>query len=257
VRALSLLAAGALIASANTARADQCAKNPKAIAEAAAALVQKGSRVIEYCEPCGDAAPGAPYTVRSVLVRDGQLFVEGSLVDLAYLFVDTGSEFMNVGLRTQCGATSVSRAIRGGRPTGPVDAKPPTRPGQPPSPPPPAPRSPGELTGTWSVRFTTRASSCPAATQPTTAEWTIAYTNGVFDLRSDDGSELSGPLDPGGPRSVLRATLKAKRAPSATVVRLTMFKTDHYIGTLVHGEATSRASDPICVTWQDIDAKRR
>ena len=268
MRTLSLLAAGAIVAAASPARADQCAVNPKPVVDNAATLVQKGARVLEFCEPCGDGAPGAPYIVRSVVVRDGKMFVDGELMDLAYLFVETGGEFANVGLRAQCGAVGVSRAIRNGRPTGPIDAKAPatpTPPGpRPPLPPgPPAPPSPpytlsaNDLAGTWSVRFTTRSSTC-AAPKASVAEWTITYDHGMFELKSDDGrTELEGTLDSGGAPRYIRATLNGKHSPSATVLRLGMFSTDRYSGTLLRGEPTAKAKDPICVTLLDVDARRR
>lgn len=258
MRSLSMLMFGALLASATPARADQCAKNPTSVADQAAALVKKGATVVEFCEPCGDVAPSKPFTVQSVSVRDGALLVNGAVTDLAYLFLQTGlDEFANVGVRTWCGASKVSEAIRSGKPTGPM-----TRPSpQPPvrfPPPPPTPRATAadELAGTWNVRLTTRYSSCTTTTSPAFSEWTIAYDQGQLDLTSDTGAELGGTLDPGN-RSLFRATLKPKQYPSGTAIHLSMFLKDRLSGWVITSVKTRRASDPICVIYQDLHATRR
>jgi hypothetical protein len=214
-----MLVLGALLASAAPARADQCAINPTSITDRAAALVKLGSAVLEFCEPCGDVTPGNAFVVRSVFVRDGKLFVNGAVSDLAYLFLRTGpDELVNVGMRAGCGASDVSEAIRGGKPTGPLKARssPPPPPSPPPfgriAPPPPPPRatSGAEFAGTWDVRLTTRYSSCTSMTPPAFAEWTIGYDQGDLDLTSNTGADLEGTLDPNGRSTIFRATLKPK-----------------------------------------------
>ena len=239
---LALGALGALLASAAPAAADQCAKNPTAIAEKAAALVKKGANVLEFCEPCGDRAPGPGYVVRTVEVRDGELIVNGAGVDLAYLFVRTGpDERVNVGVQTACGASDVSEAIRGGKPTGPVKRP---RPSSPHPLPPPSPRatSPAELAGTWNVRLTTRYSSCTVAAAPAFAEWTLAY---------------DGALDASAPSSLFRATLKPRRHPSGAAIQLSMFLKDRFSGWIITSVRTRQGSDPVCVIYQDVSATRR
>jgi hypothetical protein len=255
-----MLLLGALLASATPARADQCARNAKPIADRAAALVTKGATAIEFCEPCGDVAPSKPFTVQSVSVRDGELLVNGAVSDLAYLFLKSGpDEFVNVGVRTRCGASDVSEAIRDGKPTGPLKARTSHPPfGRPPSPPPP-PRAtaPDELAGTWNVRLTTRYSSCTATTPPVLSEWTITYDQGQLDLTSDAGAELDGTLDTSSPSSMFRATLKPKQRPSGTAVYLSMFLKDRLFGWMITSVKTRSASDPICVIYQDLQASRR
>jgi hypothetical protein len=255
-----MLVLGALFASANPAHADQCAKNPRSVAEQAAALIKQGAAVVSFCEPCGDIAPGKPYTVQSVAVRDGELLVNGVATDLAYLYLQTGpDEFVNVGMRAGCGPSDVSEAIRGGKPTGTVKRPTSSRPfGRPPSPPSPSrAASAAELAGTWNVRLTTRYSSCPATTSPTFSEWTIAYDQGQLDLTSDTGAELDGTLDPGGPSSLFRATLKPKQRPSGTAIHLSMFLKDRLSGWVITSVKTRSASDPTCVIYQDLQANRR
>jgi len=260
MRSLSMLVLGTLLAAATPARADQCAKNPIPVADQAAALVRPGATVREFCEPCGDVAPGKPYTVQSVSTRSGELLVNGAAVDLAYLFVQTGpDEFANVGVRTRCGASDVSEAIRGGRPTGPVR----TRTSSPPfgratlPPPPPRAKDASELAGVWSVKLTTRYSSCSTVTAPAFAEWTIAYDQGRLDLTSGNGADFEGALDPGGPGSFFRATLKPAQRPSGAAIHLSMFLKDRMSGWILTSVKTPRASDPTCVIYQDVQATRR
>lgn len=265
MRSISMLVLGALLASAAPARADQCAINPASIADQAAALVKLGASVVEFCEPCGDVTPGNPFVVRSVSVQDGKLIVNGAVSDLAYLFVRTApDELVNVGVRTSCGASGVSEAIRGGKPTGPMTTRPShqsvVRVPPPPRPSPPRPpraTSPAELAGDWNVRFTTRYSSCTTTAPPAFSEWTIAYDQGQLDLVSDTGAELGGTLDPGGPSSMFRATLKPKQRPSGTAIHLSMFLKDSLYGWVITSVKTSRPSDPVCVIYQDLRATRR
>jgi hypothetical protein len=256
MRSISMLMFGALVASASPARADQCAKNPTPVADRAAALVQKGATAVEYCEPCGDVAPSKPFTVQSVSVRDGELLVNGAVADLAYLFLRTGpDELVNVGLRTGCGASDVSEAIRNGKPTGPVKARTPYSARGPLPPPPPRATSAAELAGTWNVRLTTRYSSCTATTPPAFAEWTITYDQGQLELTSDTGADLSGTLDPGG-SSLFRATLKPTQRPSSAAIYLSMFLKDRFSGWAITSAKTRSPSDPTCVIYQDVQATR-
>jgi hypothetical protein len=253
-----MLMLGTLLASAAPARADQCARNPGSIADQAAALVKPGATVVEYCEPCGDLAPGKPYTVQNVVVRNGELIVNGAGIDLAYLFLQTRpDELVNVGVRTGCGASNVSEAIRNGKPTGPT-ARTSNQPSVRLSLPPPPPRatSADELAGTWQVRLTTRYSSCTAATPPAFSQWTIGYDQRQLDLTSDTGAAFDGTLDAGGPSSLFRATLKSKRHPSGTAIHLSMFLKDRMSGWLITSVKTRNASDPICVIYQDLQATR-
>ena len=260
MRSISMLMLGALLAATNLAHADQCAKNPTSVADHAALLVKPGATVVELCEPCGDVAPGKPFTVRRVSVQDGELLVNGAVTDLAYLFLQTGpDELVNVGVRTGCGASGVSEAIRGGKPTGPIKTRTSHQPFGRVSPPPPPPRATAasELAGTWNVRLTTRYSSCTTTAPPAFSEWTIAHDRGQLDLTSDTGAELDGTLDPGGPSSMFRATLKPKQRPSGTAVHLSMFLKDRLSGWVITSVKTPRASDPICVIYQDLQATRR
>ena len=257
---LSMLTLGVLVASTHSASADQCAKNPQSIADKAAALVKKGATVIEYCEPCRDAAPGKPYTVQSVAVKDGELVINGAMVDLAYLFLEGApGEFKNVGVMTDCGASGVSASIRGGKPSGPIKSSPstPGKPRPPLPPPPPRPSSAAELAGDWNVRLTTRYSSCSSMAPAAYSEWTITFDAGALGLKSNDGSELAGAVDSKSTGGWFKATLKPKQRPSGGALQLTMFMKDRINGTLLRTQKGSDPKDPICVIHQDISASRK
>lgn len=98
--------------------ADQCAWVKKAQAVRAAALL-KERRVVEWCEPCGDAHPvkTAVQTVRTVTVERTndpafhEVFVNGKPVDLAYLFVELRGAFRNVAGEVGCPAHDVSKQV--------------------------------------------------------------------------------------------------------------------------------------------------
>jgi hypothetical protein len=253
---LSLVATGAVFAS-STARADQCALNSPPVAATAAKLVKQGATVLDYCEPCGDRAPGKPYTVNTVGLARGELVVNGADVDLAYLFLQTApGEFRNVGIMTMCGAEDVSEWIRGGKPSGPV-ARTPSRARPPIPPPPPRASGPDDLAGLWNVRITTKYSSCPgvrAGSEQTT--WRITTNGGVLELESADGAMLGGPVEIQ-PRSTLKATLRPKLHPSGTVLSLSMFFKDQLHGTLVRAKVLAgTARDPVCVVQQELSARR-
>ena len=107
------------------------------------------------------------------------------------------------------------------------------------------------------VRLTTRYSSCTTTTPPAFAEWTIAYDQGQLELTSDAGADLAGTLDPGGPSSLFRATLKPRQRPSGAAIYLSMFLKDRLSGWVITGAKTHQASDPLCVIYQDMQATRR
>jgi hypothetical protein len=260
MRTTSLILGALIATTASAAHADQCATSPRSVADKAAELVKKGATVLEFCEPCRDAAPGKPYVVQSVAAKDGKLFVNGRDVDLAYLFVKTGpDELKNVGLLAQCGASDVSEKITGGKPSGPIKSRPPsTLPGGRPMPPsPPRPSSAAELGGEWNVRLSTRYSSCMAIAPPAYSEWSITYAAGALVLKSNDGTELAGTIDNKPPSSLFKATLKPRQRPSSAALQLTMFVKDRFSGMLIRTEKSSNLKDPVCVIYQDIQATRR
>jgi hypothetical protein len=101
-----------------TAHADQCAwLDDGDIAQRARALLARSPKVIAFCEPCGDTAPGVPEVARSVAIThpaDGydEIEINGSAVDLAYMFVQTSpSRYENLALLSGCPATGVSPTL--------------------------------------------------------------------------------------------------------------------------------------------------
>ena len=102
---------------AGTARADQCAWIDAGVAAKARTIVERAPKVIDFCEPCGDKAPGEPHAVRAteVTAADGdfkELRVNGAAVDLAYVFVQTdATHYRNLAALAGCPATGVSPSL--------------------------------------------------------------------------------------------------------------------------------------------------
>ena len=106
------------------ARADQCAWIDEATATKAKTLLKRvddrgriAPFVIEFCEPCGDKAPGIPAEAKAVEIRTPEagyreLYVNGKPVDLAYLFVKTdATTYRNMAALAGCPATGVSPSL--------------------------------------------------------------------------------------------------------------------------------------------------
>ncbi len=118
---LGVLACLAVLLAAGSARADQCQGVSPEQAQAALKLLKKGVKVVEYCEPCGDAKPGEPEVVATAsltaqnLPTDPQTVrVNGKDEDLAYLFVQKSpgdSHYSNLAILAKCPATGVSSEI--------------------------------------------------------------------------------------------------------------------------------------------------
>ncbi len=145
---LSLAAAAScLLLSAQSAHADQCAWNDEAHAAKAEAILAKHPKVIAYCEPCGDKAPGEPAIARDVTVTTPQgayreVSINGQPVDLAYTFVQVSStKYKNLAKMVGCPASGVSSSLKVAdeTPTGVL-----ITPTEPPPPPPEQPARPIE-----------------------------------------------------------------------------------------------------------------
>jgi hypothetical protein len=123
---LLLLAASLVVPAA---RADQCAWNSKAEADAALRYLQPGVEYLSFCEPCGDsqATKGVVEHATVGVPAGGEQYFEVSIngepVDLAYIFVkkDASGQFFNLGKLVGCGATGVSKSI--GYPAAPLKSK--------------------------------------------------------------------------------------------------------------------------------------
>ena len=236
-----------------TASADQCALNSAAVNTKAITLIKPGSRVLEYCEPCGDTAPGKSFEVNKVEVKQGQILVNGTGVDLAYLYVEVRTdELHNVGIRAGCGPSQVSDAIIKGRPTAP-----PPRPSGLPPRPAPKPRAifPDDLVGTWQVVLRTRYSTCPDAATGTdeTATWTATLTGTDLEIETAIGARLTGAVN----QVPYKFMLQPTQRPSSAVVQLSQYQKDQFVGTAVRSRVTGlRSKDPVCITLQDVSAKR-
>ena len=117
---VSLATAGALCALAPSVRADQCAwLDDTAVADRAARELARASLVIEYCEPCGATAPGAPFDVGTVSTRPAapgfsEVLLDDRGVDLAYTYVllPGARVYRNLALLAGCPADGVSPSLR-------------------------------------------------------------------------------------------------------------------------------------------------
>src|SRR3990167_3966982 len=145
---LSLAAAAScLLLATQSAHADQCAWNDEAHAAKAEAILAKHPKVIAYCEPCGDKAPGEPAIARAVTVTTPQdayreVSINGQPVDLAYTFVQVSStKYKNLAKMVGCPASGVSSSLKVAdeTPTGVL-----ITPTEPPPPPPAQPAKPTE-----------------------------------------------------------------------------------------------------------------
>lgn len=80
------------------ARADQCAINDQAIAEAVE-LAKQRAQILALCEPCGEKVPSGPYAITNVTTANGEVMIEGRMVDLAYTYILVGKNtYKNLGL---------------------------------------------------------------------------------------------------------------------------------------------------------------
>lgn len=101
----------------STAHADQCAWIDDDTAQQARAILARSPAFIEYCEPCGDKAPGVPLLAKSVEVRVAgddykEVTIDGKGIDLAYVFVKTdAAHYRNLAALAGCAATGVSPSL--------------------------------------------------------------------------------------------------------------------------------------------------
>lgn len=99
------------------AHADQCELISDQVATRALAVMHDHPNVIEYCEPCGDQAPGEPHRIDHLAKqRDTGGYYAVTLdkreVDLAYEYVQTApSRYENVAALAGCPASGVSPSL--------------------------------------------------------------------------------------------------------------------------------------------------
>jgi len=113
-----LLVLAAMLA-ARSARADQCQwlADPE-IATRAAHELASHPEIVAFCEPCGDAAPGAPRKATNVAVQQlgdhaTSITIDGDSVDLAYTYVKTSErQYRNLAALAGCATSGVSPSLR-------------------------------------------------------------------------------------------------------------------------------------------------
>jgi hypothetical protein len=112
----ALLAIFALVIPA-TAYADQCELVDDTVATNAIAAMHGHPKVVEFCEPCGDKAPGVPHAIEHVAKQrgtDGEYSVtlDKREVDLAYEYVQTApSKYENIALLAGCPTSGVEPSL--------------------------------------------------------------------------------------------------------------------------------------------------
>ena len=100
-----------------TAYADQCEWVEPGVAAKAQQALANQPKVIAFCEPCGDKAPGVPEVASNVsLATPGagykEVWINGLGRDLAYTFVQTSpAHYQNLAKLAGCEATGVSPSL--------------------------------------------------------------------------------------------------------------------------------------------------
>jgi hypothetical protein len=119
--------------------------------------------------------------------------------------------------------------------------------------------SPDELIGNWSVRLTTRVTTCKPMTSPAERSdetWTIDHVSQTLTIMTSSRLELTGPSS-SGQRSYFQHTLNAKAKPHATILQFSHSIRDRFWGTLVRAEVIDkRSSDGTCVTVYDVSGTK-
>lgn len=107
-----------VLALAGTAYADQCEWIDGTAAAKAQKLLAGHPKVIAFCEPCGEKAPGVPEVASRVDVTTPEagykeIAINGKGVDLAYTFVQTSpGTYKNLAKLAGCEATDVSPSLK-------------------------------------------------------------------------------------------------------------------------------------------------
>ncbi|HUS31693.1 MAG TPA: hypothetical protein VMZ53_24495 [Kofleriaceae bacterium] len=115
---MKTLAITMVLAMAGTAYADQCAWIDAKAATKAKKIVESHPKVIAFCEPCGEKAPGIPEAATSVEIGtpDGgfkELQINGTGVDLAYTYVQMSPGlYRNLAMLAGCEVTDVSPSLK-------------------------------------------------------------------------------------------------------------------------------------------------
>lgn len=266
---VAVAVATAVVSAERVASADQCALVTKKQAELANTYLGTAPGATSYalfCEPCGDKKPRVG-VVQSVSVRKAgkgySVQVNGSDVDLAYVYVDGGatggagkpSDAVNVGLAIGCRAQGVTKTINMGtamwgnivpKPTdaferldGAVSI---------------SVADSSALDGTWTAETSVVASTCASDKRGTKTSnaWTITTANGRVSVKSDSGLALIGSLlvRPGGIR------LTKDGAPSQAIYELDLKDGKTLAGVQVAGQATNNKADPVCVTYRSVSATK-
>lgn len=247
----------------STARADQCALVDSKVATKAIELVRRSTKVLDFCEPCGDKVARGPYRIVSTEIRGRQVVINSKPVDLAYVYIHTGGDdYSNLAKEAGCIAHGVSPTVKDSR-SAQTPLPPPPMPSGPPMPPggPPTIKrvsSPDDIGGTWNVSLRPSVSTCgpvavssPMPSVPPVT-WTITSTSGDISIMTDDGHELTATGATLSRFTMLDVQVDAKRGKLA--MRLHQFLKDSFDGKLIAIETQGRGKT--CATYYDVWGRR-
>ena len=118
-------------------------------------------------------------------------------------------------------------------------------------------KSPDDMAGNWSVRVSTRWSSCPAVSigSGSSTTWTVAHANGTLTVKSTEGVDLAGS-SANAFKGVFKYQLQPKQHPGGGALLVSQFTTDRFSGTMLFGSLGGQARDPVCLVMQDVWATR-
>jgi len=99
--------------------ADQFVWVPQQAAERAASILERGSIVRHFCEPCGDTT-WREEEVSKVQTKESEwdddsfeIILNGTAIDLAYTYIETDGGWLNLALMLDLDASDVSRKLDG------------------------------------------------------------------------------------------------------------------------------------------------
>ncbi len=244
------------------ARADQCAINDQAIADKAVELAKQRAQILELCEPCGEKVPSGPYAITNVTTANGEVMIEGRMVDLAYTYILVGKNtYKNLGLLAGCKAERVSKELTDTRPVRARPAPNQRVPGPPPRPPGGMSRArvakADDIAGTWTVTVRPYLTTCANAQSNHTETWAISVANDTdivvnLGTGADDFIGTQTALEHG----MYKPQLSTTNRPSANVLQITQSLRDVFWGKITRAESTGKKGDPACLTVLDVSGTR-
>ena len=112
MKVMNIITVGLALSFSLSAMADQCIWISRDEATRAANVIKPGMRVRNFCAPCGDILSSGE-TVNSITTRPAvdfegnvtsyfEVVVNGEAKDLAYLFIESNGQYLNVAQTVEC-----------------------------------------------------------------------------------------------------------------------------------------------------------